>query len=98
MAFNPTEYLPYDFANLRHIGPSKTEIDEMCKIIGVKNLNELINQTVPKNIRQKEPLDFGKAKSETKPDKYQTLLNNRFCMILYGACQYYCNTISQNTT
>ena len=70
MAFNPTEYLPYDFANLRHIGPSKTEIDEMCKIIGVKNLNELINQTVPKNIRQKEPLDFGKAKSERELLRY----------------------------
>ncbi len=70
MAFNPTEYLPYDFANLRHIGPSKTEIDEMCKIIGVKNLNELINQTVPKNILQKEPLDFGKAKSERELLRY----------------------------
>ena len=70
MAFNPTEYLPYDFANLRHIGPSKIEIEEMCKLIGVKNLDELINQTVPKNIRQTEPLNFGKAKSERELLRY----------------------------
>ena len=70
MAFNPTEYLPYDFANLRHIGPSKIEIEEMCKLIGVKNLDELINQTVPKNIRQPEPLNFGKAKSERELLRY----------------------------
>ena len=70
MAFNPTEYLPYDFANLRHIGPSKTEIDDMCKVIGVKNLDELINQTVPQNIRQKEKLNFGKPKSERELLRY----------------------------
>ena len=70
MAFNPTEYLPYDFANLRHIGPSKIEIEEMCKLIGVKNLDELINQTVPENIRQTEPLNFGKAKSERELLRY----------------------------
>ena len=70
MAFNPTEYLPYDFANLRHIGPSKTEIDDMCKVIGVKNLDELINQTVPQNIRQKEQLNFGKPKSERELLRY----------------------------
>ena len=70
MAFNPTEYLPYDFANLRHIGPSKIEIEEMCRLIGVKNLDELINQTVPKNIRQTEPLNFGKAKSERELLRY----------------------------
>ena len=64
MAFTPTDYLPYDFANRRHIGPSPAEIEEMCKVLGVKDLDELIDQTVPKSIRQKEPLAFGKPKSE----------------------------------
>jgi glycine dehydrogenase len=77
MAFNPTKYLPDDFANLRHIGPSKIEIDEMCKIIGVKNLDELINQTVPKNIRQKESLNFGKAKSERERLRYRRRSHQR---------------------
>ena len=64
MPFEPTDYLPYDFANRRHIGPSPVEMAEMLKVVGVKTLDELIDQTVPKSIRQKEPLDFGKAKSE----------------------------------
>ena len=64
MPFTPTDYLPYDFANRRHIGPSPAEMKEMFKVLGVKDLDELIDQTVPKSIRQKEPLDFGKPKSE----------------------------------
>ena len=64
MPFTPTDYLPYDFANRRHIGPSPAEMEEMLEVLGVGSLDELIDQTVPKSIRQKEPLDFGKPKSE----------------------------------
>ena len=64
MSFAPTDYLPYDFANRRHIGPSPAEMDEMLAVCGVSTLDELINQTVPASIRQKEPLDFGKPMSE----------------------------------
>ncbi|MCB2129511.1 MAG: aminomethyl-transferring glycine dehydrogenase, partial [Rhodobacteraceae bacterium] len=64
MPFTPTDYLPYDFANRRHIGPSPAEMEDMFKVLGVKDLDELIDQTIPKSLRQKEPLDFGKAKSE----------------------------------
>ncbi|NNF92952.1 MAG: hypothetical protein HKM96_16305, partial [Boseongicola sp.] len=64
MTFTPTDYLPYDFANRRHIGPSPAEMEDMFKVLGVKDLDELIAQTVPEAIRQAEPLDFGKPKSE----------------------------------
>ncbi|MBD3678463.1 MAG: aminomethyl-transferring glycine dehydrogenase [Rhodobacteraceae bacterium] len=64
MAFTPTDYLPYDFANRRHVGPSPQEMAEMFEVLGVKDLDELIDQTVPQSIRQKTPLDFGKPKSE----------------------------------
>ncbi|MCY1127701.1 aminomethyl-transferring glycine dehydrogenase [Frigidibacter sp. RF13] len=64
MTYKPTDYLPYDFANRRHIGPSPAEMDEMFKVLGVKDLDELIDQTIPKSLRQEKPLDFGKAKSE----------------------------------
>ena len=70
MTFNPTQYSPYDFANLRHIGPSKSEIAEMCKVLGVKDIDELIDQTVPENIRQKTSLHFGEPKSEQELLKY----------------------------
>ncbi|MFT5743354.1 MAG: glycine dehydrogenase [Paracoccaceae bacterium] len=64
MSFTPTDYLPYDFANRRHIGPSPAEMAEMLAVIGVDSLAQLIDETVPKDIRQAKPLDFGKAKSE----------------------------------
>lgn len=64
MAFKPTDYLPYDFANRRHIGPSPVEMDDMLATLGVSSLDELIDQTVPESIRQETPLDFGKPKSE----------------------------------
>ncbi len=64
MPFTPTDYLPYDFANRRHIGPSPAEMAEMLEVLGVTSLDELIDQTVPESIRQAEPLDFGKPKSE----------------------------------
>ncbi|MEP2470832.1 MAG: aminomethyl-transferring glycine dehydrogenase, partial [Paracoccaceae bacterium] len=64
MAFEPTDYLPYDFANRRHIGPSPAEMEDMLTVLGVDSLDALIDQTVPEAIRQEEPLEFGKAKSE----------------------------------
>ncbi len=64
MAFEPTDYLPYDFANRRHIGPSPEEMAEMFATLGVADLDALIDETVPKSIRTAEPLDFGKPKSE----------------------------------
>ncbi|KZY33280.1 glycine dehydrogenase (aminomethyl-transferring) [Roseovarius sp. HI0049] len=64
MPFKPTDYLPYDFANRRHIGPSPEEMEEMLKVVGAESLDQLIDETVPKAIRQEEELDFGKPKSE----------------------------------
>ncbi len=56
MPYNLTDYAPYDFANRRHIGPSTAEMEEMLKVVGATSLDDLIDQTVPKSIRQKEPL------------------------------------------
>ena len=64
MTFTPTDYLPYDFANRRHIGPSPAEMEKMLQVVGAANLDALIDDTLPAKIRQKAPLDFGKAKSE----------------------------------
>lgn len=65
-SFVPTDYLPYDFANRRHIGPSPTEMSQMLSVVGVSDLATLIDETIPDAIRQKEPLDFGRPMSERK--------------------------------
>jgi len=64
MTFTPIDYLPYDFANRRHIGPSPAEMTDMLKVVGAADLETLITDTLPAKIRQGEPLDFGKAMSE----------------------------------
>jgi len=64
MSFELTDYLPYDFANRRHIGPSPAEMAEMLEAVGADSLEDLIAQTIPEPIRQDKALDFGKPLSE----------------------------------
>ncbi len=42
----------------RHIGPRDHELKEMLDTVGVKSLDELIDQTVPKSIRLEKPLNL----------------------------------------
>jgi len=48
----------------RHNGPRDHELDEMLKTIGVSSLDELIDQTVPRNIRLRKPLNLPAPLSE----------------------------------
>ncbi|MCL5778404.1 aminomethyl-transferring glycine dehydrogenase [Limibaculum sp. FT325] len=64
MSFELTDYLPYDFANRRHIGPSPAEMSDMLKAVGADSLDALIDRIVPAEIRQEKPLKWGKALSE----------------------------------
>jgi len=47
----------------RHNGPSSTDVEEMLNVLGVSSLDELIEQTVPAQIRRK-PLNLPNALSE----------------------------------
>ena len=48
----------------RHNGPRDFEIEKMLKTIDVESLDKLIEQTVPANIRLKNPLNLPEALSE----------------------------------
>jgi glycine dehydrogenase len=48
----------------RHIAPNEADTKKMLDLIGVKSINELIDQTVPSKIRLKSPLNLPPAKSE----------------------------------
>jgi len=48
----------------RHIGPREEDIKEMLKVIGVQSLDELIDQTVPANIRLEKPLNLSNGLTE----------------------------------
>lgn len=48
----------------RHIGPRESDIQEMLKVVGVKSLDELIDQTIPANIRLDRPLNLPNGLTE----------------------------------
>jgi glycine dehydrogenase len=53
-----------DIFESRHIGPNREEINEMVKVCGANSLEQLIDETVPKNIRLKRKLNLDGALSE----------------------------------
>jgi len=64
MASSASELLlPNDHFTPRHLGPSKEEIVEMCKTIGVKDIDDLIEQTIPKSVRRDTSLELPDARS-----------------------------------
>lgn len=48
----------------RHIATNESDTQEILSVIGVNSVDELINQTVPENIRLKKKLNLPKAKGE----------------------------------
>lgn len=65
----PVYYMKLNIDNFekfvdRHNGPDNQQISEMLKEIGVESVEELINQTIPADIRLKEEMDLPVAKTE----------------------------------
>ena len=50
----------------RHIGPSPRDVAAMLEAVNAKSLGDLMGETLPSAIRQKAPLDLGRALSETE--------------------------------
>ena len=48
----------------RHIGPRATDLPSMLQTIGVSSLDQLIDETVPANIRLKHELNIGAPQTE----------------------------------
>ncbi|KIU47599.1 aminomethyl-transferring glycine dehydrogenase [Bradyrhizobium elkanii] len=63
--FKPINEAATDFVR-RHIGPSPRDINAMLETVGAASLQALMNETLPASIRQKAPLDLGRALSETE--------------------------------
>src|SRR5258705_10564743 len=63
--FKHTDEAAASFAR-RHIGPSPRDVEAMLETVGAKSLAALMGETLPSSIRQKAPLDLGRALSETE--------------------------------
>ena len=69
-----------NFSN-RHIGPNSSELEIILKTIGVESVEELLNQTIPDNIRLKKDLDIPEGISEMEflnEIKKLSYLNKKF--------------------
>ena len=55
-----------DLLACRHIGISEKDEEKMLRKIGVGSLDELIDKTIPANIRLKEPLTTNICKTRNK--------------------------------
>ncbi|HLL62516.1 MAG TPA: glycine dehydrogenase (aminomethyl-transferring), partial [Propionibacteriaceae bacterium] len=58
--------MPFARFERRHIGPQPDERDKMLAALGLADLNELVETSVPAAIRQTEPLDLPPAWSESQ--------------------------------
>ncbi len=61
----------------RHNGPREHEVKQMLAKIGVSSVDELISQTVPPNIRLKQPLRVAPAMSEFQYTKHLKALGKK---------------------
>ena len=64
------------FAN-RHLGPNEKERAQMLKTIGVDSIANLIDETIPADIRLANPLDLPEGISEYAYQKKIQLLSNK---------------------
>ncbi len=62
---------------LRHIGVQEKDLQKMFEIVGVNDLDELINETIPEDIRLKEQLNLPEAVSEHEFLKLLQNLSNK---------------------
>lgn len=76
----------------RHNGINEAEKTRMLETLGVSSIEELIDQTIPADIRLKKPLALPKALSEQEyaEEIAQIASQNRvFCLIYrYGVVRY----------
>ena len=62
---------------LRHIGPRENDVAHMLKIIGAATLDQLIDETIPSDIRLKSDLDLEPAMTEYEFANHIQKLGNK---------------------
>ncbi len=85
-----------DQFHLRHNGivPGSKDEAAMCKTVGVKNIAQLMDETVPASIRNRPPLKVGKALTETEAlTKLEKMVSSNKINKSYIGMGYY-NTIT----
>lgn len=78
----------------RHIGPNADAVAQMLKVVKAKSVDELIDQTIPSNIRLKRALKLPAAKSEYEfLQDFKAMVSKNRIFRSYMGMGYY-NTIT----
>ena len=85
-AFNP-----FSFAQ-RHIGPQADDVRRMLHVVGVPSLEALIEEAIPSDIRQTQPLSFEPALSESELLAKMRAIASRNCLMVSLIGQGYYGT------
>ncbi len=62
---------------LRHVGPRENDLEHMLKTIGAATLDQLIQETIPSDIRLKSDLDLEPAMTEYEFANHIQKLGNK---------------------
>ncbi len=78
----------------RHIGPNSDDIQQMLEVLGLQNLDSLIDKTVPQGIRLQKSLKLPPAQSEyaALARLKQIAAKNQVCRSYIGTGYYDCIT------
>ena len=71
-----------DEFHLRHIGPRPDQIGAMLQTVGASSLEELVQQTIPSDIRMERDLDLPNALDEYEAWIFKDKPRGNFCLFI----------------
>ena len=80
----------------RHIGPDETEAQQMLQTVGAESIEQLINETIPENIRLKEDIDIDPPMSERRTISYVRKMKDRNKVFISMIGMGYYGTVTPN--
>ena len=80
----------------RHIGPDEVETQQMLQTVGAESIEQLINETIPENIRLKDDIDIDPPMSERRTISYVRKMKDRNQVFISMIGMGYYGTVTPN--
>ena len=80
----------------RHIGPDDKETREMLDVVGAPSIEQLIDETIPQNIRLSEDINIDPPMSERRTISYVRKMKDRNKVFISMIGMGYYGTVTPN--
>ena len=80
----------------RHIGPDDAEVQQMLEVVAADSVEQLIDQTIPANIRLKDEIDIDPPMSERRTISYVRKMKDRNKVFISMIGMGYYGTVTPN--